>query len=105
MTLDRSRTPSDRIRAGVICSGVANACTGDRGLEDARTMTRLAAKACGAGDDQALVLSTGVIGSFLPMERIEPGISAAAAQLGDNAWIAQQYEDRKQGKRTVRDTI
>ena len=84
VTLDRSRTPSDRIRAVVICSGVANACTGDRGLEDARTMTRLAAEACGAGDDQALVLSTGVIGSFLPMERIEPGISAAAAQLGDD---------------------
>ncbi len=82
VALDRSRTPSDRIRAVVICSGVANACTGDRGLEDAKTMTRLAAAACGAGDDQALVLSTGVIGAFLPMDRIAAGIAAAAAQLG-----------------------
>jgi glutamate N-acetyltransferase / amino-acid N-acetyltransferase len=80
--LDRSRTPSDRIRAVVICSGVANACTGKRGLADAREMARLAAAACGAGEDQALVLSTGVIGSFLPMDRIAEGIAAAAGQLG-----------------------
>ena len=82
--LDRSRTPSDRIRAVVICSGVANACTGQRGLEDARRMACLAAAACGAEEEQALVLSTGVIGAFLPMDKIEQGISAAAVKLGDN---------------------
>ena len=80
--LDRSRTPSDRIRAVVICSGVANACTGDRGLRDAEKMAQLAAAACAAEADQALVLSTGVIGSFLPMDRVEQGISAAAVKLG-----------------------
>lgn len=84
VTLDRSRTPSDRIRAVVICSGVANACTGERGLEDARQMARLAAAQCGAADDQALVLSTGVIGAFLPMDRIAGGIAAAARQLGSS---------------------
>ncbi len=82
VALDRSRTPSSRIRAVVICSGVANACTGDRGLEDARRMTCLAAAQCSAGEDQALVLSTGVIGAFLPMDRISEGIAAAARQLG-----------------------
>jgi glutamate N-acetyltransferase/amino-acid N-acetyltransferase len=82
--LDRSRTPSDRIRAVVICSGVANACTGERGLEDARQMTRLAAAVCGAQEEQVLVLSTGVIGAFLPMDKIEQGIAAAAVKLGDN---------------------
>ena len=80
VALDRSRTPSSRIRAVVICSGVANACTGDRGLEDAKTMTRLAAAQCGAAEDQALVLSTGVIGAFLPIDRIAEGIAAAAKQ-------------------------
>ena len=84
VALDRSRTPSDRIRAVVICSGVANACTGERGLEDARQMARLAAAQCGAADDQALVLSTGVIGAFLPMDRIAEGIAAAAGQLGSS---------------------
>ena len=73
VTLDRRRTPSDRIRAVVICSGVANACTGERGLRDAEEMARLAAAACGAEPDQALVLSTGVIGSFLPMDMVAQG--------------------------------
>ena len=84
VALDRSRTPSERIRAVVICSGVANACTGERGLEDARQMACLAAAQCGAADDQALVLSTGVIGAFLPMDRIAEGIAAAAKQLGSS---------------------
>jgi glutamate N-acetyltransferase / amino-acid N-acetyltransferase len=82
VALDRSRTPSDRIRAVVICSGVANACTGERGLEDARQMARLGAAACGAAENQALVLSTGVIGAFLPMDRIAAGIKDAASKLG-----------------------
>lgn len=81
VALDRQRTPSDRIRAVVIDSGNANACTGDRGLEDARQMARLAAQACGADEEQALVLSTGIIGAFLPMEKITRGILAAAQQL------------------------
>lgn len=82
VALDRSRTPSGRIRAVAICSGVANACTGERGLRDAEEMARLAAAACGAEPDQALILSTGVIGSFLPMEKIAQGITAAAVKLG-----------------------
>ncbi len=44
-------------------------------------MARLAAQACGAEETQALVLSTGVIGEFLPMDKIAAGIAAAAAQL------------------------
>ena len=79
--LDRRRTPSDRIRAVVINSGVANACTGERGLADAEHMARLAAEAAGAAPDQSLVLSTGIIGEFLPMEKIAKGIRAAAARL------------------------
>jgi glutamate N-acetyltransferase / amino-acid N-acetyltransferase len=84
VALDRSRTPSDRIRAVAICSGVANACTGQQGLRDAEEMARLAAAACGAEPDQALVLSTGVIGTLLPMDRIAQGIAAAAVKLGSS---------------------
>jgi glutamate N-acetyltransferase/amino-acid N-acetyltransferase len=82
VTLDRARTPSDCIRAVAICSGVANACTGERGLRDAEEMARLAATACGAEPEQALVLSTGVIGAFLPMDRVAQGVAAAAVKLG-----------------------
>ncbi len=84
VALDRARTPSDRMRVVVINSGNANACTGERGLRDAHEMARLAAEACGAQEDQALVLSTGVIGHYLPMELIARGIEAARAQLGSD---------------------
>ena len=82
--LNRSRTPSERIRAVVINSGNANACTGERGDRDAQRMAELAAAACHAEPEQALVLSTGVIGEFLPMDKIEAGIRAAANQLAAN---------------------
>ena len=88
--LDRERTPSDAIRTVVINSGNANACTGQRGMSDAKEMTRLAAQACGAEDQQALVMSTGIIGRHLPMEKIAAGIENAAHQLGesDDHWQA-----------------
>ena len=69
----------------VINSGNANACTGERGLDDARKMAALAAAACGAGPEEALVMSTGIIGEFLPMDKIEQGITAAAVKLGREA--------------------
>jgi glutamate N-acetyltransferase/amino-acid N-acetyltransferase len=84
VALNRQRTPSDRFRAVVANSGNANSCTGPRGMEDARRMARLAAAACGAEEDQVLVLSTGMIGEYLPMDAVERGIAAAAARLGSD---------------------
>ncbi|MCA9669223.1 MAG: bifunctional ornithine acetyltransferase/N-acetylglutamate synthase [Myxococcales bacterium] len=65
-------------RAVMINSGNANALTGARGMQDARTM-RDAAQAASGGP--ALVLSTGVIGVPLPIERVTAGIERAAAAL------------------------
>ncbi|MBI3836843.1 MAG: bifunctional glutamate N-acetyltransferase/amino-acid acetyltransferase ArgJ [Planctomycetia bacterium] len=84
VALDRSRTPAADIRAVVVNSGNANACTGERGLRDAQEMARVAASACGASEKQSLVMSTGIIGAFLPMDKIIPGIQAAAATLARN---------------------
>jgi glutamate N-acetyltransferase/amino-acid N-acetyltransferase len=80
----RQRLPASQVRGVVICSGNANACTGQRGLEDARRMTAVAAESVNCRAEQMLVCSTGVIGRHLPMEQIEPGIRAAAAQLAAN---------------------
>jgi glutamate N-acetyltransferase/amino-acid N-acetyltransferase len=66
----------------VVNSGNANACTGQQGLHDAVEMGRLAAVTCHAESEQALVMSTGIIGEFLPMEKIAVGILAASAKLG-----------------------
>ncbi|MGN6545616.1 MAG: bifunctional glutamate N-acetyltransferase/amino-acid acetyltransferase ArgJ [Aureliella sp.] len=96
VVLCRGRTPMADARAVVVNSGNANACTGVRGMQDAQRMCQVAAEAISqhspAGQavrsDQLLVMSTGVIGRFLPMEKIEPGIKAAAEQLatGENAF-------------------
>lgn len=80
--LDRQRTPSAEIRAVVVNSGNANACTGERGWQDAVTMTQQVAAAIGAREEEVLVMSTGVIGEFLAMDKIASGIAASAAQLG-----------------------
>src|SRR5207245_3640130 len=77
----RERVPAQGVRGIVICSGNANACTGQRGMDDARRMTAVAAEAVGCQAEQILVASTGVIGRYLPMPCIETGIYAAADQL------------------------
>jgi glutamate N-acetyltransferase/amino-acid N-acetyltransferase len=77
----QERVPSDTIRGVVICSGNANACTGQRGLEDACRMTAVAAEAIDCRAEQMLVCSTGVIGRHLPMPAVESGIRNAAAEL------------------------
>lgn len=82
VAIDRERTPSNSIRGVVINSGNANACTGERGLDDARRMTAIAAEACGCGPEEMLVLSTGIIGEFLPMEKIDAGVRRVAESLG-----------------------
>ncbi|MFW6171993.1 MAG: bifunctional glutamate N-acetyltransferase/amino-acid acetyltransferase ArgJ [Planctomycetota bacterium] len=82
VAVDRQRTPGDHIRVLVANSGNANACTGERGLQDALEMAGLAARACNAAPEQALVLSTGLIGEYLPMEKISAGIALAAHHLG-----------------------
>jgi len=72
-----------RLRAVVANAGVANACTGERGLADARRMAAVAAESLGlAGPEEVAVASTGVIGAYLPLERVAAGIREAASRLG-----------------------
>lgn len=68
-------------RGVVVNAGNANACTGSRGLADARAMAKTAGGAIGARERDLLVASTGVIGVYLPMSKVQPGIVAAAAAL------------------------
>src|ERR671938_231262 len=58
----RQRLPRPDARGIIICSGNANACTGEQGLRDARRMTEVSAEAVGCRPEQMLVCSTGVIG-------------------------------------------
>jgi len=69
------------VRAVAINSGCANACTGEQGLRDAQQMVRQVALALGTGPHGVLVMSTGVIGQRLDMEKIGAGIRAAVETL------------------------
>ena len=79
--VDRPRTPGIGFKAMVANSRIANDCTGEQGIRDAYEMTELAAHYAGAAPDKALVMSTGVIGIMLPMDKIRAGIAEAAKQL------------------------
>jgi glutamate N-acetyltransferase / amino-acid N-acetyltransferase len=68
-----------RVRAVVLNSGGANACTGPAGFQDThQTAERLARAICASAADIA-VCSTGLIGERLPMDKLLPGVDAAAA--------------------------
>ena len=71
-----------KARGAVINSGLANALTGKRGLNDAHVMAELAGFAIGCPFDQIVVSSTGMIGKYLPMNKICKGIEAAGKALG-----------------------
>ncbi len=77
----QERLPRGDARGVVVCSGNANACTGPKGLEDARRMTKVAAEMAGCQEEQMLVCSTGVIGRHLPMDKVEAGIRLAGGKL------------------------
>ena len=76
---------SGQARAVVVNAGCANAGTGEGGLEDAREMAHVAARALGCRPWEVLVASTGVIGVRLPMHNVRDGIESAAARLSREA--------------------
>ncbi len=80
--LNRQRTPANNIRAVVVNSGNANACTGEQGWQDNLKMAQLAEHAARGGEGSGLVMSTGIIGEHLPMAKISAGIDAAKESLG-----------------------
>ena len=79
------------IKALVINTGVANAGTGDQGLQDAFAVCRAAASAMGVKPEHILPFSTGVIMEPLPVQRIVDGLpKALAASASDNWSLASQ---------------
>ncbi len=68
-------------QAVVVNAGVANAATGKAGEDDAETTASHVAGLLGLEPEQVLVLSTGVIGPRLPLEKLLAGVSDAASDL------------------------
>lgn len=72
------------VRAVVVNSGIANACTGAQGAADTQAMAAYTAEKLGVSQDEVLVSSTGCIGVPLPMDTIRHGIDLAAAALASD---------------------
>jgi glutamate N-acetyltransferase/amino-acid N-acetyltransferase len=85
--MERLAHHASHIRAVVVNTKSANACTGQQGIDNALQTSRWAAETLGCDENEILVMSTGVIGTQLPMEKIRHGIDLAKAQSG-NDWLA-----------------
>ena len=74
-----------RLRAVVLNSGGANACTGPEGFQTAHATAERAAEVLGCGPIEVAVCSTGLIGKQLPRAAVLAGVVAASAVLDDAA--------------------
>ena len=94
VTWTRQVVADGRVRAVVLNSGGANACTGPHGFQDTHaTAEHLAAAidalfAGGVGAGEIAVCSTGLIGERLPMDKLLPGVSAAVAEASRAGGLA-----------------
>lgn len=70
----------------LVNSGNANAGTGARGLQDARSCCRILARLVQVESDQVLPFSTGVIGEYLPVAKIEAALPEALRALAEDGW-------------------
>lgn len=78
---DREIAKSGRAQAVLANSGCANACTGARGLKDAKLSALVTAGELGIDPQSVFVASTGVIGRPLPVDRLLEGMRKAKARL------------------------
>ncbi|GAA3833454.1 bifunctional glutamate N-acetyltransferase/amino-acid acetyltransferase ArgJ [Sphaerisporangium flaviroseum] len=77
-----------RVRAVVLNSGGANACTGPAGFQDTHATAEKVAEVLGDSAGEIAVCSTGLIGERLPMDRLLPGLDLVAAQLTRDGGLA-----------------
>jgi len=105
--LTRETAACDRLRAVIVNSGNANACTGKRGLGDAARMRSVTANALRLPPEEVAVCSTGVIGVPLPIDAIVGGVTRVARKasraLGAEFTTTIMTTDRfaKQGALTL----
>jgi glutamate N-acetyltransferase/amino-acid N-acetyltransferase len=86
--LDIERMKRGLCQAVLVNSGNANACTGSRGLGDAKKISSVVAKQLGIDERLVFPSSTGVIGSPLPTKKIEKGIPELVDHLSQEAWMS-----------------
>ena len=80
VTWSRQVVSGGRVRAVVLNSGGANACTGPQGFQDTHATAEHLAATLDDSAGEIAVCSTGLIGERLPMDKLLPGVDAAVAE-------------------------
>lgn len=73
------------VRAAILNSGGANACTGPQGFADTHQTAEHVGEVLGVSSSEVVVCSTGLIGELLPMEKIISGIDLISKELSQDA--------------------
>lgn len=91
LKVTRESLQNGKLRAVVVNSGNANACTGKQGEEDAYSMRSLTAAQFDVANEDVAVASTGVIGELLKMDRVESGIAGLPARMSGETMGAEAF--------------
>ena len=83
-----------RVKAVIVNSGNANACTGRSGRKDALAMCHETARHLDGRPEEILPASTGIIGEPLPMSKVRQGIEVATRALSHSAKAGLQLGSR-----------
>ena len=89
LMVTKSNLEDGKAQAIVINSGVANVCTGKKGIEDARKTCAIAGKELKIRARDVLVASTGLIGAYLPMDKIKNGLVGVKKSLAKKSRVAE----------------
>ena len=85
---ERIKKSSGSIRAILINSGHANACTGDNGMRDSLIAIKSLSKELNINEDQILICSTGIIGVPIPMNKMLDNIPNLVNSLNKNNFVS-----------------
>jgi glutamate N-acetyltransferase/amino-acid N-acetyltransferase len=75
------------VRAVVLNSGGANACTGSQGFQDTHATAECVAKLLNHSSSEIFICSTGMIGEFLPMDKILGGLDLLSQNLSTDSLL------------------
>lgn len=87
LCIARIKACRGRIRAVLINSGQANACTGNRGKIDSEVITQQVAKRLGLSSEEVVICSTGVIGEPIPLERVTTSLNDLVKHLSKKGYL------------------
>jgi len=89
LIVTKEHIKNGKAQAIVINSGIANVCTGEKGIKDAEATAELIAYELGIQKTDVLVASTGLIGDYLPMDKIKNGLKGIKNELSVDSSAAE----------------